>query len=194
MKQDETSATNVSGDVIRSDGSYDLYLRVGIRLWNFSVETVVTRKDDVLDLFDKAATGWIAPPTKPILVVESKKYTVAGFLKRPPTDGVIVVKKKYKREREKLSLVLENRVWNFPCVIILPEDDTLQLVFDQAVEVADRYTNAPWSTSALGTSTTYDFAGVEEGIQDERAQQQRPVFVMDIIVQLAEFVVPVKIA
>ena len=54
----------------------------------------------------------------------------------------------------------------------------------------NRYDNAPWSTSALGTSTTYDGAEVIQPVQDPRL----PKFVMELIVILTEFEAEIVIA
>lgn len=160
---------------------------------------MVNRISDVQDILDKVTTGWIPPPAQPLFVEEGRDpvtpftfdlaFLSDAYMFSPPDNGVIFIKKDYLRERGKLSLVLENRVYTFNCIIFHPTRDGMELIFDQMAEVFDRYTNAPWSTSAIGTSTTYHYAGVDRSQIDPR-----PANAMDAIVQLAEFVSPVVIA
>jgi len=148
------------------------------------------RKFDVKDILDKATTGWVAPPNKPTLIVEDRQTELGLYLENCPDNGAIVIRKNYTCTCEKLSPTYENRVWEFPIVIIGQSNILLQGIFDQAREVFDRYTSAPWSTSTLGTSTTYSFAKIERAEGDSRIAK----YVMDGTVYLAEYIAAVVIA
>jgi hypothetical protein len=155
------------------------------------------RRFDVKDILDKATYGWVAPPTKPTLVVEDTTYPRKSYLgKAAPTiaGGVFFIKKKYSFERRKHSYYHETRVWTFPCVIISQSHILLQGLFDQARETFDRYTtpsaNTPFSTSTLGTSTTYTYAGIEKGDVSEKANR----YELDCMVYLREQFVSVVVA
>lgn len=151
---------------------------------------VDNRKLDVKDILTKVTTGWIAPPTEPELVMISTNNPLPSELASQRANGTIAMKKNYSFRREKLSRTRENRVWEFPISIIGTSEVNLQGLFDQAREVFDRYTSSPWATGTLGTGTTYDYAGIEAGDEDERL----PAYVMDATVFLAEYIVPVVIA
>ena len=152
---------------------------------------------DVIDIITKVTTGWIAPPTEPVQVLEGRFHTEEAYLTRGKDGGVIIVKRNYTFEREKLSGTYETRVWTIPIVIIAPQTATegnslvlLQGLFDQCREVFDRYTSAPWATGTLGTGTTYTYAGIEKGVIRDLSQAA----VMDCMVYLKEQFVSVVIA
>lgn len=151
---------------------------------------MVNRKDDLIDIWSKDDIGWITPPAEPLFVIEDSDNVIGAILDEPPTNGIIVIRKDQKFERERLSATYENRVRTFNCVIIMVDDDGLELIFDQAREVFDRYNDAPWLTNALGTSTTYSYVAIDEGQQDIRL----PKNAMDIVCQLAEIVEKIVIA
>ena len=156
------------------------------------------RRFDVKDILDRATYGWVAPPAKPTLIVEDTANPRGAYLGNYapacPDGGVFLIKKKYSFEREKHSTLYETRVWSFDCVIISQSHILLQGLFDQAREVFDRYThptaNTPFSTSTLGTSTTYTYAGIENG--DISEKQNR--YELDCKVYLREQFVSVVIA
>lgn len=155
------------------------------------------RRFDVKDILDRATYGWIAPPTKPTLVVEdiqNPRGVYIGKHAHIPDNGVIVIKKDYTFERNKLSDYYETRVWSFPIIIISQSHILLQGMFDQCRETFDRYTqpstNTPFSTSTLGTSTTYKYAGLEKSLTVDTL----PKYAMDAIVYLKEEFVSVKVA
>lgn len=155
------------------------------------------RRFDVKDILDRATYGWVAPPTKPLLQIESEENPKGAYIGRSvvvPDGGVIFIKKDYEFERVKDGVKYENRVWAFPVIIISQNHILLQGIFDQAREVFDRYTNptanTPFSTSTLGTSTTYDYAGIERSLTDPRITK----YAMDAIVYLSELGVPVVVA
>lgn len=155
------------------------------------------RRFDVKDILDRATYGWVSPPTKPTLIVENKENRRGSYLgKSAPTTagGVFYIKKDVSFEREKYGPKYETRVWSFPCVIIDESHILLQGLFDQARETFDRYTNptanTPFSTSTLGTSTTYRYAGIEKGDVSEKTNR----YELDTIVYLQEQFVSVVIA
>ena len=148
------------------------------------------RRYDVKDILDKATTGWVAPPTKPLLTVEDVNNNWEGALGRMVTNGEIFIKNDYYFHRNKLCSTYEDRVWEFPIAIIGQSSILLQGMFNQTREVFDRYTSSPWSTSTLGTSTTYNYAGIERATKDPRL----PKYVMECRVFLAEYGVAVVIA
>ena len=155
------------------------------------------RRYDVKDILDRATYGWVAPPTKPTLVVEEVDNPRGAYIGRDiqtPTNGVIYIKKDYSFDRRKHSEYVETRVWSFPVMLIAQSHILLQGLFDQARETFDRYTqpsaNTPFSTSTLGTSTTYTYAGIEKGSVDDRHSK----YIMDCIVYLKESFVDVKVA
>jgi hypothetical protein len=147
------------------------------------------RKLDIKDILDKATTGWIAPPTKPVLIMESDVNTRKSELTKS-AGGRILILKNYEFTSEKLSPTRENRIWTFPCMIISQSEVLLQGIFDQMREVFDRYTSAPWATGTLGTGTTYSYARLVKGSEDPRL----PKYVMDVTVILCEYLSPVVIA
>ena len=155
------------------------------------------RRFDVKDILDRATYGWVAPPTKPTLVVEDIGNTRGSYIGRDahiPDNGVVFIKKDCSFERRKLSAYHEHRVWMFPIIIIGQSHILLQGMFDQARETFDRYTqpsaNTPFSTSTLGTSTTYRYAGIEKS--DTVSDISK--YAMDCVVYLSEFGVSVKVA
>ena len=155
------------------------------------------RRFDVKDILDRATYGWIAPPNKPSLVVEDEDNPKSASIGRSvvaPDDGVFFIKKDFSFERVKRSDYKENRVWAFPCIIISQSHILLQGLFDQSRETFDRYTrrsaNTPFSTSTLGTSTTYDYAGIEKSDTDPGIVK----YAMDVIVYLKEELVDVVVA
>lgn len=161
------------------------------------------RRFDVKDILDRATYGWVTPPNKPLLIVEGTAGTAGdrpavrgdfiGESKGSIADGVIFIKKDYTYNRDKLTPLHETVVWEFSCIVIAESNILLQGIFDQMREVFDRYTNpsanTPFSTSTLGTSTTYDEALIDSGTVDIRKQ-----YVMDVTVFLKETVRDVKIA
>lgn len=155
------------------------------------------RRFDVKDILDRATYGWVAPPTKPLLQVEDKDNPRSAYIGRSAhtvAGGVFLIQKDSSFEREKHSVKYETRVWSFPCIIISESHILLQGLFDQARETFDRYTNptanTPFSTSTLGTSTTYRYAGIEKADTDERLSK----YAMDTIVYLQEQFVDVKVS
>ena len=150
---------------------------------------MVNRKDDLIDIWSKdpsdGTAGWQAPPTEPIFIIEDDDHTLDGYLDEPPTNGIILIQDK-KFERERHSATYENRVQNINCAIIMVDEDGLEDIFDQAREVFDRYNDAPWSTSALGTSTTYSYVAIDAGEEDVNVPLSKNA--MNIICQLAEIV------
>lgn len=133
--------------------------------------------------------GWQTPPNIPKVIVEDRDNTIDSFIERPPDDGVIVVKKKYKFDfSEKLSLSRENLVWTFEAVIISPTEDLLEQLLDQGREVFDRYCTAKFATDT--NSHTYDYARLVEGEPDTRWN----IFAHNVFVQLAQFLAEVTIA
>jgi hypothetical protein len=110
------------------------------------------RRFDVKDILDKATYGWVAPPTKPTLVVEDITHPRGAYLgKAAPTKagGVFFIKKEYSFERKKYNEYYEDRLWAFPCVIISQSHILLQGLFDQARETFDRYTQPSINPRAL---------------------------------------------
>ena len=155
------------------------------------------RRFDVKDILDRATYGWIAAPVKPLLQIEDVDYPRVKYIGRDadvPDNGVIFIKKDYTFERTKHSEKYETRVWSFPIIIISQSHILLQGIFDQCREVFDRYTNpsanTPFSTSTLGTSTTYRYAGIERSI----TVSELPKYAMDAIVFLSEQFVSVVVA
>lgn len=151
---------------------------------------VDNRKLDIKDILNKATTGWITPPNKPTLVMESTVNTRNSELNKTRDDGTIFIRKDYDYTSEKLCATYENRIWTFPCIIIAQNEVSLQGIFDQMREVFDRYTSAPWATGTLGTGTTYNYARVVKGSEDPRL----PKYVMDCQIILCEFSQAVVIA
>ena len=155
---------------------------------------VDNRALDVKDILDKATTGWITPPNKPKLVMESIENRRGSYLGRTPAtvpdDGIIFIKQDWVKEREKLGDLVENRLWRMPISIISQTAIKLQGVFDQAVETFDRYTSAPWSTSTLGTGAIYRRAGIDHARRDFRNGR----YIIDCDVLLLEQFEDVKIA
>lgn len=151
---------------------------------------------DVKDILHKATTGWITPPNKPGMIVETRSVTYAGIIHQTVTDGAIFTHMKYDFTREKISLTYENRIWTFDISIIAQSMALLQPMFDQAREVFDRYTSSPWSTATLGTGTTYDYAGIEKASHPHKMHDGRvtTTHTLDCVVTLAELGVPVVIA
>jgi hypothetical protein len=149
------------------------------------------RRFDVKDILDRATYGWVSPPTKPTIIVEDIDNPFASVWLRTITNGIIIIRKGNSFDRERLDLSLyENRVWTFPVTIITESAILLQGIFDQFREVFNRYTSSPWSTSTLGTSTTYRKAEVDNAEWDER----HPYWVIDCNVILIEQFVSVVIA
>ena len=152
------------------------------------------RKYDVKDILHKATTGWITPPNKPTMHFESPVYPYEGAIHTIQPDGCIFIRDGYDFNREKLSKKYENRIWTFTIIIIDADDTKVQGVFDQAREVFDRYTSAPWSTSTLGTSTTYDYAGIEKAGHEHDRHGTIHAHTTTCTVTLAEMFVDVVIA
>lgn len=157
------------------------------------------RHFDVKDILDRATYGWVVPPNKPTLIVEDKdnpRTAYVGRQPRPvPDDGIIIIRKDYTFETEVLKeSYYETRVWQFPIMLLAQSAIKLQGMFDQAREVFNRYTrpsaNTPFSTSTLGTGTTYSLARIERGTIDER----HPLWVMETTVFLVERFVAVVVA
>ena len=155
------------------------------------------RRFDVKDILDKATYGWVAPPTKPTIIVEDRANPRSAYIGKKAkyvTNGVFFIKKDWDYDRTKHSDYYETRLWIFPCIIISESMILLQGLFDQARETFDRYTqpsaNTPWSTSTHGTSTTYKYAGIEKGTVDDRITH----YALDCIVHLLEQFVDVKVA
>jgi hypothetical protein len=124
---------------------------------------MASRGQDIVDILDKAdPSGWITPPTKPRLILEDSNNTAFGYIRNPPESaGVIVVKKAYSFDVTKLSNTYENQVYTFKICIVSLSDANLELMRLQAMEVFDRYTNAPWSTAT--NSNTYTMARLITG-------------------------------
>lgn len=155
------------------------------------------RRYDVKDILDRATYGWVAPPTKPALIVEDVDNPRGRYVGRQancPDGGVIFIKKNYSFERTKHTNFFETRVWSLPIIIVSQSHILLQGLFDQSRETFDRYTNptanTPFSTSTLGTSTTYNYAGIEKS----EAVSELPKYAMDAIVYLTERCQSVKVA
>jgi hypothetical protein len=132
--------------------------------------------------------GWQTAPNIPRVVVENQDDPVGPYIYNPPDDGVIIVKKHYNFESEKLSPTYENRVWTFKVVIIASTDANLELMITQCREVFDRYTDSPWSTDT--NSVTYDYARLIHGDTVEDINS----WVFDGWIQLAQLVTSVVIA
>ena len=154
------------------------------------------RRYDVKDILDRATYGWIAAPAKPALIVKDRDHPLSAYIGRQAqsiANGVFYIKD-MSFERNKLSDKYETRVWSFNCIIISESFVLLQGLFDQARETFDRYTNktanTPFSTSTLGTSTTYIYAGIEAGDLDERPNR----YALDCKVYLKEQFVSVVVA
>ena len=154
------------------------------------------RHYDVKDILDRATYGWVAPPNKPTFVVEDRDNPRSGYFSATcPDDGIIIICKDYTFDTEILSeSYYETRVWSFPCILIAQSAIKLQGMFDQMREVFNRYTrptaNTPFSTSTLGTSTTYSLAKIEKGTIDQRI----PMWTMDVTVYLVERFAEVVVA
>lgn len=149
------------------------------------------RKLDVWDILTKVTTGWDAGAiTEPGIVIISNVNTWESERKKNPDNGTIAIRKNYTFRRVKLAPTRENRLWSFPISIVAQSEVILQGIFDQAREVFDRYTSAPWATGTLGTGATYSYAGIEAAAEDDRL----PSYVMDATVFLAEYIVKVVIA
>ena len=148
------------------------------------------RHYDIKDILDKAGTGWIADPAKPTLIIEDYQNSwntcITGYLR------FIHIKQEYTKETDKLSFTREHRYWNFTVEIKCQSSVDLQNTFDQMEEVFARYTNTPWSTSTLGTGTTYDKAEVISSTQDPRLNTV--LFVMKCDILLSELGVSTVIA
>lgn len=164
------------------------------------METVVNRKNDIQDILDKVTTGWIPPPNQPAFIIEDNANPRWAFINNVAADGVFLVLKNMKREYERRSPIYQNRVYTFPCYIIagthatLSGEDLTEDILDQSREVFDRYSSAPWSTSALGTSTTYNLALIEESLEQFDDDIPLPKYVLAVDVQLAELDVAIVIA
>jgi hypothetical protein len=151
------------------------------------------RRYDVYDILDKVTVGWISPPTKPTIKIEDRQAPYEAYSGRGAfnlTNGVILIRKGVEFDRERLTPLHETRVWHCPVVIITESGILLQGIFDQMREVFNRYTNSPWSTSTLGTSTTYDKVELDSASQDER----HPHWAMNCTVLLVEHLAAVVIA
>jgi len=155
---------------------------------------VDNRALDVHDILDKVTVGWIAPPTKPLIIMEDRDSMRKAYLGRTPItvpdNGIILIKQDWDYDREKITNTHANRLWHFPIAVINQSAILLQGTFDQAREVMDRYTSAPWSTGTLGTGTTYTYAGIENARRDFRNGR----YIIDCEVQLFESVAAVVIA
>ena len=155
---------------------------------------VDNRALDVYDILDKVTVGWIAPPTKPTIIMEEKDTRRGSYLGRSPLtvpdNGIIFIKQDWGYDPEEVGYLIENRLWTFPIAIINQTAVLLQGTFDQAREVFDRYTSAPWSTGTLGTGTTYRTAKLTNGKRDYRNER----YVIDCEVLLLEQFEDVKIA
>ena len=156
---------------------------------------VDNRALDVKDILTKVTTGWITPPNEPVLVMEDHDNQRGSYLGRVPSvtvpdNGFIFIKQDWDYDREKITNTHANRLWRFPIAIISQSAIKLQGVFDQTREVFDRYTSAPWSTGTLGTGTTYQYAGVENGKRDFRNGR----YIIDCEVLLLESIAAVVTA
>ncbi len=153
---------------------------------------MASRAQDIVDiLLETDGTpnkGWQTDPAIPDVTIEDKDNTVYGFKRNPPINGVIVIKKKYKYEGIKRGPTKENQVWTFKLVIIAHTDAKLDLMIDQAREVFDRYTDAPFATDT--NTHTYDYARFMNG----ETEDQESSWVCDCWVQLALFNASVVIA
>jgi len=156
------------------------------------------RRFDVKDILSYGTYGWrVADCALPLIVIEDQANPRAGYIGRQAKsilNGVFYIKKGFSFERDKLSHSYETRVWSIPVVIITQSVVLLQGIFDQARETFDRYTkptaDTPWSTSTYGTSTTYNYAGIEAGDVDDRIN----VYALDCTVYLKETFVDVKVS
>ncbi len=153
--------------------------------FHYGVKIMASRGQDVVDIFEAT---WQTPPNAPDVFLEIKDKTPMSFFKRPPADGVIVVKKSYIDEYERLSFRQENQVWTYKTVIIAKTDAKLELMIRQGKEVLDRYTDVPFATATNGN--TYHFARLMNG----ETRPEISSWVYDGEVQLANFTVDVVIA
>jgi len=153
---------------------------------------MASRRQCVIDILGETDgdpnKGWQTDPAVPTMVLESQTNTLHSYIYNCPDNGVIVVKKEYDWDPEKLSPTKENRIWTFNVVLINQSETLLDAMFDQFVEVFDRYTSAPFATDT--NSITYSYARVVKGVQDPRL----PKFVMDCQIILCEFLSDVVIA
>ena len=150
---------------------------------------MVNRKNDVQDIFDKVSTGWDAGAVaQPGFIIEDRENTFGVYLY--DNKRVILIRKGRSYQGKTIGYLIENRLWVFPLTIFGSDEDDAEKIFLQAKEVCDRYTNVPWSTSTLGTSTTYRTAGVFNMNQDPR----NPHFVIECEMELLEQFVDVVIA
>ena len=154
------------------------------------------RRYDVKDILDRATYGWIAAPAKPALIVKDRDHPLSAYIGRQARSvaGGVFYIKDMSFDRNKHCDEVETRIWSFNCIIISESFVLLQGLFDQARETFDRYTkptaNTPFSTSTLGTSTTYTYAGIEKGDLDERPNR----YALDCTVYLQEGFADVKVA
>lgn len=150
---------------------------------------MVNRKNDIQDILDKVTTGWITPPAQPPFVIEDRDNTRHAWIH--DNKRCIMILKDRRNESEMIyHNAHESRLWVFKILIIGSSEDDAEQIYEQMKEVLDRYTNVPWSTSTLGTSTTYSTARVFGFTQDHR----KPRFVFDCEIELLEEMVAVVIA
>ena len=151
---------------------------------------MVNRKNDVQDIFDKVSTGWDAGAVaQPPFVIESRDDSFGVYLYDNKRSILIRKGRSYQGEMINQN-AHESRLWIFPLTIFGADEDDAEKIFLQAKEVCDRYTNVPWSTSALGTSTTYSTARIFNMSQ----AQGDTNFIIECEMELLEEMVAVVIA
>jgi len=151
---------------------------------------LVSKKDDIIDILKKTTTGWQIPPAKPIILKCDKDHTVPAYAKKGTPSILIKKGDTYGDELQNVEETLENREAIIRLAVIDKNDDNLYLLMQQMKEVYDRYNSAPWSTSSLGTSTTYELVEIISAVEDERLNW----FVIDCEIRLLEELVSVVIA
>ena len=150
---------------------------------------MVNRRNDGEDILDKVSTGWQAPPTKPPIILEDRENTIGVYIH--DNRRVALFRKGKRDENEMINQnAHESRLWILPLALIGSDEDDVDAMYLQAREVCNRYTNVPWSTSTLGTSTTYSTARIFRSRTDPRY----PAFVIECEMELLEEMVAVVIA
>lgn len=151
---------------------------------------MVNRKNDVQDIFDKVSTGWDAGAVaQPGFIIEDRENTFGVYLY--DNKRVILIRKTRRYQGEMINQnAHESRLWIFPLAIFGADEDDVEKIFLQAKEVCDRYTNVPWSTSTLGTSTTYSTARLFNMTQTEGDVN----FIIECEMELLEEMVAVVVA
>lgn len=151
---------------------------------------MVSQKDDVIDILLKVTVGWQTPPPVPVIKKCDLNHTIPAYQKKGTASILIKTGDQYDSETQNVQLTLEDRETIIGIAIIAGNDDDLFLYKKQTKEVFDRYTNAPWATTSLGTGKTYSLVELINPVEDERLTW----FVIDAEVRLFEELVDVIIA